>query len=288
VGGGYCIGAPQAWPRQEMVLKHLLSACAEVLSRIDSAHRTLLLSDFDGTLAPIVARPELASLSQETATLLLKLSQCPMYSVAIVSGRALDDLKDRVGIPGITYAANYGMEIESPRFSLLNAAADRARSLFRQLDEDLRSALAHIPGAIVEYKGLTLSVHYRLVPERDQIDVRDIVHQLTASASYLGHVEVTDGKKVFELRPATAWDKGKTVSLLVDRLSPAGVAAVLPCFLGDDVSDEVGFDAVDKLGGISIYVGQDPSHTRAGYYLASPQEVTQFLAMLPTTRVSNS
>jgi trehalose 6-phosphate phosphatase len=259
-------------------LVYLFSAWQEVFLRLKSAEHVLLLSDFDGTLAPIVERPDLAYLPQRTKRLLQDLAHRQHYTVGIISGRALGDLKDRVGLKGVLYAGNYGLEIEAPWFSFRNPAAEESKPLLRDLYQQLSLALETIKGVIVENKGFSLSVHYRLAAKSQSDEVRSIFERITSTARMRREIQVTFGKKVYEVRPAIDWDKGKVVELLFQKKREE---KVLPLFLGDDLSDEEGFKAIDKYGGIAIFVGEGGGPSGAHYFLRSPAEVDEFLERLP-------
>ena len=259
---------------------HLFSAWQEVFTRLKSAEHVILLSDFDGTLTPIVARPELVKLSERTKRLLQELVHRQKYTVGIISGRALGDLKDRVGLKGIVYAGNYGLEIEAPWLSFRNPAAEQSKPLLRDLYQQLRLGLELIKGVIVENKGLSLSVHYRLVEEGQSDEVGSIFEQITRTARMRGEIHVTSGKKVYEVRPAIDWGKGEVIDLLFQKKRERK-GIVLPLFLGDDLSDEDGFKAVDKYGGIAIFIEGGEEQSGAHYFLRSPAEVEEFLERLP-------
>jgi len=261
-------------------LEHLFSAWQEVFTKLKSAEHIILLSDFDGTLTPIVARPELAKLSERTRGLLQELVRGHRYTVGIISGRALGDLKDRVGLEGIVYAGNYGLEIEAPWFSFRNPAAEESKPLLHDLSQQLSLTLGAIKGAFVENKGFSFSVHYRLVAESQSNEVRSIFERITRTARTRKEIQVTFGKKAYEVRPAIDWDKGKVVDLLF-RKKREEKEKVLPLFLGDDLSDEDGFKAVDKYGGIAIFIEEGGGQSGAHYFLRSPNEVDEFLERLP-------
>lgn len=245
----------------------------------------MLLSDYDGTLTPIVDRPELAGLGPGTRKLLETLSRRPDLSVGIISGRSLTDLKQMVGIAGITYGGNHGLEIEGPRLSYLNPAAQELRPALGALHQALSDALGLIAGVWVEDKGLTLSVHYRQADEARAGEIGDILEQKAGPLQASGKVWIAGGKKVYEVRPALAWNKGEVVALLASRWRQAmGRDEVLPIFLGDDLSDEDGFRAVARLDGLSILVSEADSASAARYFLRSPAEVERFLGMVLEAR----
>lgn len=262
-------------------MQHLFSAWQEFSKRLKAAKRVLLLCDYDGTITPIVDRPELADLSEKTRQLLQALARQSHFTVSIISGRALADLRQRVGISGIIYAGNHGLEIEGPGFGIVNPLAEEMRPVFRLINQVLNKALSPIRGVQVEDKGLSLSVHYRMVDEDKSEEVRNIFEKVLATARSLGKIRISSGKKVYEVRPAVDWDKGKAISLLIEKYGkPKVKSELLPIFLGDDQTDEDGFKVIESHGGISILVGEDTAGSAARYYLKSPDEVQRFLSML--------
>jgi trehalose-phosphatase len=262
-------------------MQYLFSAWHEIDRRLKAAGRVLLLCDYDGTLAPIVDRPELADLPDRTRQLLQGLSRQGRFTVGVISGRSLADLRHRVSIPSIIYAGNHGLEIEGPGIGLINPLAEEMRPVLGVIHQVLSKALARIRGVQVEDKGLTLSVHYRNVEEDRTEEVRNIFERVMATARSLGRVRITSGKKVIEVRPPVDWDKGKAIALLADRFGkPTARKEALPIFLGDDATDEDGFKMVEQRHGISVLVGEERRDSAARYYLKSPAEVEEFLGLL--------
>ena len=263
-------------------MEHLLAAWTKVVEQLRDASRILLLSDYDGTLAPIVERPELASLPENIRRLLEALARQRRVTVGIISGRALGDLMSKVNIGGIIYAGNHGLEIQGPGVSFINPLAAEIAPVLRIIRYLLSRALRRTSGAIVEDKGLTLSVHYRLVDEEREGEVKDAVEQVVGGAQALGKVKITTGKKVYEVRPVVTWDKGKAVKLLMKKYGKGGrKSRLLPVYLGDDRTDEDAFAVVAKYGnGVSVFVGDPEQETSARYFLTSPAEVDRFLSLL--------
>lgn len=259
---------------------HLFSAWREVAPQLRSARHLLLLSDYDGTLTPIVERPELAELYPKTRKMLQKLTHSHNLTIGVVSGRALGDLKSRVGLEGIIYAGNHGLEIEGPGLSFVNPLAQEVKPLLRLLHLALAQAFLAIRGVFVENKGLTLSVHYRQVEEARTREVASSFENVVSLSRAVGKIRTTTGKKVYEVRPAIDWDKGKAVELLLDRYSRGGKAKVLPIYLGDDLTDEEGFRAIENHSGISVFVGEEGTKSSARYFLKSTQEVERLLELL--------
>lgn len=233
-----------------------------------------LFLDYDGTLTPIVSTPDKAVLSFENRRLLKRLIKNPLYKIAIISGRALKDVKKKVGISGMVYVGNHGLEIEGPKIKFESPASLRYKTILQHIRDDLQRKLSVIKGAFVEDKGLSLAVHYRLV-DRSQIPkIKTILHEATIPYIVRDKIKIKLGKKVFEIRPALDCNKGKVVLWLLARWR-FGFKDILPVYLGDDATDEDAF-AVLRNKGITIFVGK-PKKSNAQYYLKNTQEVKYFL-----------
>lgn len=263
-------------------MEHLLSAWSEVAEQLGSARHVLLLLDYDGTLTPIAPRPELADLPEGVRQSLEALARQRRLTLAIISGRALVDIKEKVGISGIVYAGNHGLEIEGPQISFVSPLAEEFKPVLRRLHHQLSQALGAVKGALVEDKGLTLSVHYRQVADNKSQEVRDVFKRIADDAAVSGEIQVTSGKKVYEIRPAVAWDKGEVVKILMEKCGGGEQkGAPLPVYIGDDLTDEDAFKVIEGYGGgMSVFVGGGDSPTSARYFLQSPDEVARFLSLL--------
>ena len=228
--------------------------------------------DFDGTLSEIVSDPDAAILVDGAAKALENLAaQCP---VAIMSGRDLADIRDRVGLPGIWYAGSHGFELIGPDGSHHhNDAAAAAVPVLASAAVELSDELDHIPGARVEHKRYAVAVHYRNVsPQR----VAEIIATTHRHGQRHG-LRVTGGRKVVELRPDIDWDKGTALAWIRDQIHQTG--RVLPIYVGDDLTDEDAFDAV-RFNGIGVVVRHDEDGDRptaAQFTLNNPAEVREFL-----------
>lgn len=256
------------------MLQSALSLVPAIRQARAAAGSLLLGLDFDGTLAPIVPLPDDAALPAATRPLLQALVGRKDTSVAMISGRGLADLARRVELPGVFYAGNHGLEIEGPGVQRVHQEAERARGHLAELVRTLEERLPRLPGVIVEDKGLTVSVHYRLVDDEQQAAaIRRIVHD---SCGAVDGMRASDGKKVVEIRPDVDWHKGRALGFLRDTLGARGDGHPV-LFIGDDRTDE---DAFQELGdeGWSIVVGDPPpAGTAARAALASTSEVAEFL-----------
>ncbi|MDB4948424.1 MAG: trehalose 6-phosphatase [Gemmatimonadetes bacterium] len=260
------------------MLVHALQRVPEWSHAWRRAGRLVLLLDFDGTLAPIVERPELAGMPGATRAALERLRARPDVTLAVVSGRGLADVRALAAIDGIAYAGNHGMEIEGPGIHRIHPEALEARPALDEVVGRLAPALEGIPGAFVEDKGLTLSIHFRQAPEAAVPRVRAAVHD--AAAAHGDALRVTAGKMVLEVRPRVDWHKGRAVRFLLEQMRPPAGAPVL--YLGDDRTDEDAFAALEdaRLGEGVIVADPLPGSTAARSFLHAPAEVGELFAAL--------
>ena len=236
----------------------------------------LLLFDYDGTLTPIVPRPADALLPDDVRFRLESLAAMPRYVVGIVSGRSIEDLSVLANIPGLVYAGNHGMEIQGAGLDYVHPGAVAARSALDRAQCELSAKLTHIPGVVVEHKGLTLAVHFRSVSPLQADDVQGVVDSVALPYIENGELGLTRGKMVVEVRPAVRWNKGSAIEKI--RLECGDLP--LPVYFGDDRTDEDGFAAVQEMGGIAVFVGSAREGTVALHQLDSPREVADTLQLL--------
>lgn len=239
----------------------------------------LLFLDYDGTLTPIVETPQKALISGGTKELLQKLAKKHYCKLGIISGRPLQDLKNTIGIDSVIYAGNHGLEIDGPKIRFESQVSPRLKSIIRNIADVLRKRLSSIKGVLIEDKGLTLSIHYRLVGKEDLPVFEKIISEVTHSYIVRDKIKVNPGKKVYEIKPPVKWDKGKVVIWLFAREQFISKGKdVLPIYIGDDITDEDAFKVL-KRKGLTIFVGR-PRDSKADYYLKNTDEVAEFLRLI--------
>lgn len=267
-----------------MSLRPLWPSWSAVRRRVVSAKHLSLFLDYDGTVVPLADHPSQARLPPAMKRLLQRLAGRPGVWVALVSGRSLADLKRMVGLAGLCYVGNHGLELQGPTLRYVNPVARATRPLLARLGQGLTQALASIPGAWVEDKALTLSVHYRRVTPGERLRVKHVFYQVVRPSQEQRRIRVTAGKDVFEVRPPVRWTKGTMLSWLLTRQRAlAGRASVLPVCLGDDATDEDAFEALQDRG-ITVAVGPSTPLTRAGYYVEGPADVRRLLQLILAAR----
>jgi len=254
------------------MLKPLMHSLAEVGVRIQSSDRVALFLDFDGTLTPIVEDPDLAQLSDAVREALRRIADRESIVTSVISGRAVEDLYVRVRVDNLIYSGNHGLEIFGRGLRFVEPEADARRGELRRLTEQLAGRLGHIPGVLVEDKGLTTSIHVRQASDDDVPAVEQAVRASVAAAG--AFFRLNTGREVFEIVPRTGWHKGAAVQWILSHLSTDGL---LPIYLGDDSSDEDAFAVLKD--GVTVRVG-GPLATCAKYSVPGPAEVYRFLIWL--------
>jgi len=236
--------------------------------------QVIVFLDYDGTLTPIVDRPELAVLSpamRETLRLLSR--QCP---VGIISGRDRKDVTHLVNLDSLIYAGSHGFDISGPQgLNLQHEVGTKFSPLLDQAETELRDQLHSIAGSLVERKKFSIAVHYRLVDREKISQVEQVVSQVLAKHHDLRRSE---GKKVYEVQPRLEWDKGKALLWLLEGLHWKK-NHYFPIYIGDDLTDEDGFRALIDIG-IGIVVEDSHRFSSAQYALHDTNQVQQFLIRL--------
>ena len=224
---------------------------------------TLLAFDFDGTLAPIVPKPDDAALSKSTAALLEPL--CELAPVAVVSGRGARDVAARVPYKLVACIGNHGMEgVPAHR-----AKAKLAAAAVRKWRQALRKELGDEPGLLLEDKKYSLTVHYRGARDRDAAEKKI----LAAIAGLKPRANVEAGKLVANILLPGAYHKGHAIQRL---LKTGKYERAL--FVGDDITDENVFSLQDPRI-FSIRVGKRAG-SRAQAYVESQAEMRRVLRLL--------
>ncbi len=262
-------------------MEYLFKAWPDFAKSVKAAPHVLLLADYDGTLAQIVGRPRDAVLSASVRQELQALAGKSEISVGVISGRRVAEVKSLVAIEGIYYSGNHGLEIEGPGLKYVHPQAEAARAMMQDLGAQLAEALENIDGVIIQEKGLSVSVHYRLAKPDKEDAVTSAVKRITAPYVDKGEIRVYPMKKVWEIRPPLDWDKGKAAEFIGRKIKVnLKLPRLLTIYLGDDTTDEDAFRVLHRPDGWSIFVGGEKAASSAAYYLNSVVEVEEFLARL--------
>lgn len=237
--------------------------------------RLVIFLDYDGTLSPIVNRPEDAVLLPGMKEVIEKCAS--RYTVAVVSGRDTDNVISRVGIEGIIYAGCHGFSIKGPAdFGMEHEKASQILPLLAGIEKILRDLFSNGPeGVQIERKKYAITVHFRNADPQLTGKIKVMIDK--AISEYPG-IKKEQGKMIIEIKPDVPWNKGMAVRWILKKLDLWDNNGVFPIYLGDDVTDEDAFSMLQGRG-LGIIVGShDP--TAADFRLVNVNEVKQFLQLL--------
>lgn len=245
------------WPQEE--------------KRILGSGHALVLLDYDGTLTPIASSPEQARLPPAIKSVLRRLSLIPRVTVALISGRPLAELRRLVGLSNLTYVGNHGLEMWQRGRGTAVVVPRSSREALSRVRPILASLVKDVPGARLEDKGLSLSLHYRLVRTSHVAGLKAEIRRAVGPFIRSDMLSLLKGKKIIEVRPGLNWTKGDAVLRLVKRMRHQRLLSI---YIGDDRTDEDAFDAL--IDGITIRVGAH-RRSKARYYVRNVGEVAAFL-----------
>ncbi|MEE8314403.1 MAG: bifunctional alpha,alpha-trehalose-phosphate synthase (UDP-forming)/trehalose-phosphatase [Myxococcota bacterium] len=246
------------------------------LARFLNGRRLALFLDYDGTLTPIVERPEEARFSPSMRAALADCVRRRDTDVTIVSGRSLEDVMKMVDLKGVTFAGNHGLEITGPGLEpFVHEDAvhftDRARELARRLGR------MRTPGVWVEEKGPSLTVHYRSAPVEQHARVAELARARIQEAGF----QPRDAHCAIEARPPIGWDKGHAVLHVVRaRYGQNWSERIRVIYAGDDDTDEDAFNALAGMGITFRVAGSAEMSTRATRHIPNVESVEALLRWL--------
>jgi len=234
----------------------MIAALQEIFDEMCETYRhggsLVLLFDYDGTLTPIVAQPQLAVLDRKTRRLLAALADRPRIHIGILSGRELDELKSLVQVPGLYLAGTGGSELDLRGLRIVHPQSDRIAGTMKRLAEQLEGQVMAHHGAWLEKKRLGLTVHYRQLPGQLLGPLQAAITDVTRT--FANDIRVVQGPKAWEITPARGWNKGTAVRLI---LADFGTNGDVLFYAGDGANDAEAFKEIAAMGGITVGVGAD-------------------------------
>ncbi len=259
--------------RKEVLINPFYKRSAK--SALLGRKKIMFFLDYDGTLTPIVDRPDMAKISDQMRETVKQLSQ--KYPVAIVSGRMREDVQDLVGVRGLFYAGSHGFDIKGPDFEVVQPKAREVISLVKEVIQRLHSELDNIEGVIIEEKKFSVAVHYRLVESAEDFTRIDKLVKTIIDA-HREDLKLLSGKKVFELLPNMEWDKGKAINWIIKNMQ-VDCKDTSVIYIGDDTTDEYAFSAL-RTRGTGILVSDQNNASLAHFKLDSPDQVKKLFEQI--------
>ncbi|MFW5822009.1 MAG: trehalose-phosphatase [Tangfeifania sp.] len=238
--------------------------------------KPVLFLDYDGTLTPIVKRPEDALISDSMRSVLKKCAA--KFKVAVVSGRDMDDLKSKVQVDKLIFAGSHGFRISGPDgLYKEHEKADVILPRLSDIEEELYQILPQIDKGIqIDRKRYAVAVHYRNANEDNIPVIKQKVDEILKENP---DFKKGEGKKILEIKPNVDWHKGKAVLWIMKKLGVDDTSKFVPIYIGDDVTDEDAFRSISEFG-VGILVGTHGQETAARYRLDDVPDVQSFLNRL--------
>lgn len=262
--------------REPGSLQHAFDAWEEIARSLDEADKILMGFDFDGTLTPIVDNPDQVFIPPEVRATLSQLTSFEDISVAILSGRSLQDLKVRVQLTGLTLAGDHGLRIQCPEGREYQAEAATGQEELRSLIERIREETAAFPGILLEPKEFSLTVHFRGASSGAGEKLQTVLEEIVEGTPYI----LRSGRMCWELNPDMDWNKGRAFQW-IKRHCLGETPNIFEIFVGDDRTDEDVFQLLQADGcPILVVSSEKVGPTQARYRLDSQEEVGIFLEKL--------
>ena len=258
---------------------------AEVRDAARSHGALLILSDFDGTLAPIAPSPSDARLAPAVRRVLGRLAGAPATGLGVISGRDLADLRARAELPNAILAGCHGLIIEGPGLEFVHLQAAECRQMLAGLATELIERLSGLRGVEVEPKEFGVAVHYRRAYPSDLAEVFFQVEE--AREDNAPHLTTRPGKKVLELVPNVPWNKGECALWIRDRWARQHSLDPAVVYIGDDETDESAFQAL-RGKAITVRVGSGHRGSRAARWVTDVSAVHRFLGALAPPEVGEA
>lgn len=251
-------------------MKYGLSSLHEIDALLHGSERILIASDFDGTLCPIANTPGEVQLSEAMIEILCHVSRRRRLTLAVVSGRGLADISRRLP-PDLVVAGNHGLEIAGNGIEFEHRGAREARPVIAAACDALQVVLAQWPAASIEDKGLSATLHFRNVDQRQHHSLLFTARRVLGA--FGPKLALRVGSRALEVGPRVPWNKGTAVGYIREKLGPFDACICL----GDDRTDESMFRA--EACDLGIRVGRR-GPTAASHYLKDPAEVAILLSHL--------
>lgn len=244
---------------------------------------TAILTDIDGTISEIAPTPEEAVVTDSMRKELVKLKE-KFSLVAVISGRSVKNAREMVGVEGILYVGNHGMEFLKDNHLIRNPEAEKYLSQIKKAGEKVKTSdLSHINGLIFEDKGICYSIHYRLSNPSE--NARDKILNLLHNDPECKKLGISEGRELVELKPPVSCDKGTIINNIVEQHNLQKVI-----YLGDDITDADAFNKLNELenkrkiksASVLVLSSEIPPYVkkRSSFFLNGVDDVLKFFQWL--------
>lgn len=255
-------------------MKSINGCIAEIKKQTEAGKKILLMLDFDGTISPIMPRPEQAYLPEKTRSILKKINQ--FYPVAIISGRPIDVVREKVGVKEFAYAGSHGLEWLIDGKLNLKRIPKSVLKEFSKIKKDFKKISDKYPRLLIEKKPYSFTFHYKFINRRQMPAFRRDLDKFINPICKNSLLKVFWDKKTLDITPRLDWNKGHIALLMLKYFQGKTKKILLPVYIGDSETDEDAFSALKN--GITIRVGKNEK-SLAKYFIKT-NEINRFLCWL--------
>ena len=265
-----------------MISKYLFDGLEEFNTFKEDKNSTIFI-DIDGTISEITKTPEKAVVTSSMRNELLKLQE-KFQMVGVISGRSVKNARTMVGMEGLLYIGNHGMEYLNNGEICIDSQAQKYLEDIKKVSRILKnSELSQIKGLIFEDKGICFSIHYRECesPENVHKNILEVISQFMDSSE----LKVTEGRKIIEIKPPVSQDKGSIIEKIIETYHLNKVI-----YLGDDITDLDAFNKLRELrkncnvqsASILVHSSEIPDYLKNStlFYVNSVDDVQRFFKWL--------
>ncbi len=255
----------------------------EYLEKFKNDPSTAIVTDIDGTISKIAPTPEEAVVTNSMRKEILKLNK-KFQLVAVISGRTVLNAREMVGVEGLLYVGNHGLEYLKDDNLSMYPEVEKYLPLIQKTVQKLKNGdLSHINGLIFEDKGICYSIHYRL--SNDSENAREKILNTLRNDPQCNKLKISEGRQLVELKPPVSCDKGTMLNNIIEKYNLQKIV-----YLGDDITDLDAFNKLKKLDkegkikGTSILVlsSEIPSYIKkdSSFFVNGVDDVLKFFRWL--------
>lgn len=256
-------------------MKKFSARVSDIKNKIASARGFMLLLDFDGTISPIVSRPENAYLPERNRRALALISR--YHPIAVITGRSLSFIRKKVPIRRVLFGASHGIELDAGSGACAVFVSTAVIRKLKQIRSWLNGMLREYPRLLIEEKRFSIAFHYHLLPKAQTASFLKRVALILKPFKESRIIKIFEDKKTIEFVPKCYRTKGDVARILLGIAEKRFKKQLLPIYIGDTSSDEDAFRVLRS--GITIRVGKKKG-SEAQYYFTNRKEVDSFLAWL--------
>lgn len=260
-------------------MKEIKKGIFEIKKQLEAGKKLILMLDFDGTISPIMPRPEQAFLPEKTRDSLKALSK--LFPVVIISGRPIAFVQEKIGVNTFTYAGSHGLEWTINKKYQLRRIPNTVSEEILKVKKHFVEFASRYPKLIIENKPYAATIHYQNISNKQTKEFVTELEKLIAIINKKPFIRIFLDKKTVEFAPQLNWNKGHSARQFYTHFKNKIKQKLLPIYIGDSKSDEDAFLALKK-DGITIRIGKN-NKSSAKYYLKNQGQIDKFLAFLINT-----